>query len=223
MEDKYIYKLIILGDTYVGKSTFISKYTNRKDDLIGSFTGKGIHNINLIYNPTIGADFYTCLDRDVSGRLIKCHIWDTAGQEIYRSITTGYFKKAAGAILMYDVTNEKSFISLEYWINILLEHTKLENLSLIIVGNKTDMNCSRCVRKKDGEGLASKYEALYMECSVVNGENIDKIIPRLINLISVKHLSDVNREISGIKVLHYQKGDESNDEYIFSRNCCIVL
>jgi small GTP-binding protein len=212
MEDKYIYKLIILGDTYVGKSTFISKYIFKSSD--------------LTYNPTIGADFYTCLDRDISGRLIKCHIWDTAGQEMYRSITTGYFTRVVGAILMYDVTNYNSFLSLQYWINLLMEHTNIENLSIMIVGNKIDRSEHRCVTTKDGKEFASRYKATYVECSVLNGEKMYDIIPSLIDRISLTNFIDIdtNNETSGIKVLQYNKYEkEDRDNTFFTRDCCVII
>jgi small GTP-binding protein len=209
MEDKYIYKLIILGDTYVGKSSFISSYVAKNSD--------------LTYNPTIGADFYTCLERDNSGRLIKCHIWDTAGQEKYRSITNGYMKNVTGAILMYDITNENSFSSLYYWINVLKEHTKLENLSMVVVGNKTDRKEHRCITREDGKNFALEYGAKYIETSVLQRENIDKIIPTIINLVSHKFFSDTNNNTNkfskGIKVLSYEKESKIDDN---STNCCII-
>jgi small GTP-binding protein len=212
MEDKYIYKLIILGDTYVGKSTFISKYIFKSSD--------------LNYNPTIGADFYTCLDRDISGRLIKCHIWDTAGQEMYRSITKGYFTRVVGAILMYDVTNYNSFLSLQYWINLLMEHTQLENLSVMIVGNKIDRSEHRCVTTKQGKEFASRYQATYIECSVLNGEKMYDIIPSLIDRISLTNFIDIdtNNETSGIKVLQYNKYEkEDRDNTFANRDCCVII
>jgi small GTP-binding protein len=205
MEDKYIYKLIILGDTYVGKSSFISSYIAKNSD--------------LTYNPTIGADFYTCLERDNSGRLIKCHIWDTAGQEKYRSITNGYMNNVTGAILMYDITNENSFSSLYYWINVLKEHTKLENLSMVVVGNKTDRKEHRCIRIEDAKNFALEYGAKYIETSVLQRENIDRIIPTVIDLVSYKFFSDTNKFSKGIKVLSYEKQDKINDN---STNCCII-
>jgi small GTP-binding protein len=205
MEDKYIYKIIILGDTYVGKSSFITNYINKNND--------------LTYNPTIGADFYTCLERDISGRLIKCHIWDTAGQEIYRSITNGYMKNVTGVILMYDITNEKSFISLNYWIKLLEENTILENLSIVVVGNKTDRSEYRCIQNEDGKQFASKYNAKYIEMSVLKRENCNKIIPELINLVSYNFFDNTNKEKIGIKVLSFEKESNISDD---SSNCCLI-
>lgn len=213
MEDKYIYKIILLGDAYVGKSSFLSKYIKTCDE------DTEYKHDDLPYNPTIGADFFTSIERDNSGRLIKCHIWDTAGQEKYRSITDIYMKNVAGAILMYDITNPNSFGSLHYWIRVLAENTKLENLSMIIVGNKIDRSDYRCIHKLETKQIASQYNAEYIETSVLNGENIDKIIPILINKISEKYFVNMNKEIAGIKVLSYEKEIDYNSNHY---NCCII-
>ena len=122
MNIDYIFKIVVLGDSGVGKTSFIYKLNN--DD----FSKKG---------STIGVDFSVhCVE--IENTLIKLQIWDTAGQEQFKSITKSYFRNVAGALLFFDISNNQSYKNLSHWIDELLNHDVVEE-SIFIIANKTDL------------------------------------------------------------------------------------
>ena len=136
-----IYKIILIGDTNVGKTSIIAKY------LTGTFPQPN----NTI--PTIAAEFATKIIQIKEGGYIKAQIWDTAGQERFRSITTGYFKQSHGLILLYDITNKTSFDNLEKWINAVTDTLGKNNkkYGLILLGNKVDLENKRKIQSEEAE------------------------------------------------------------------------
>jgi Ras-related protein Rab-2A len=123
MSHNYLFKYIIIGDTSVGKSCLLLKFMD------GTFRQK--HEI------TIGVEFGSKILK-VGGKSVKLQVWDTAGQESFKSITRGYYRSAAAALLVYDVTSEKSFRSVERWLEDLKQHSS-SNIEIILVGNKSDL------------------------------------------------------------------------------------
>ncbi|KAK7501124.1 hypothetical protein BaRGS_00007609 [Batillaria attramentaria] len=135
----YMFKLLIIGNSSVGKTSFLFRYA---DD---SFTSAFVS--------TVGIDFKvkTVFRQD---KRVKLQIWDTAGQERYRTITTAYYRGAMGFILMYDVTNEESFNAVQDWCTQIKTHA-WSNASVVLVGNKCDLEDSRVVSQAKGQDLAS--------------------------------------------------------------------
>jgi Ras-related protein Rab-2A len=124
MEPEVLFRVIIVGDTGVGKSCFLLRFTE------GKFREQ--HNV------TIGVEFATkCLSID--GKWVKLQMWDTAGQENFRSITRSFYRKADGVILMYDITNPSSFDNCEYWIEEIRQNSSLD-VVIYLVGNQVDLN-----------------------------------------------------------------------------------
>ena len=151
-------KIIILGDSKVGKTSFIIRFTKNKFD--------------ETYLATIGVDYK---DRiiNIENKLYKLMFYDTAGEEKYKSIPKNHIKNVQGIILMYDITNKKSFDSIIDWISDVKE-IKGENFPMILVGNKIDLNESREVTEEMGYELAEKNQIEFFETSNKDGTNIQE-------------------------------------------------
>ena len=151
-------KIIILGDSKVGKTSFIIRFTKNKFD--------------ETYLATIGVDYK---DRiiNIENKQYKLMFYDTAGEEKYKSIPKNHIKNVQGIILMYDITNKKSFDSIIDWISDVKE-IKGENFPMILVGNKIDLNESREVTEEMGYELAEKNQIEFFETSNKDGTNIQE-------------------------------------------------
>lgn len=136
----YLVKLLLIGDSGVGKSCLLLRFS---DD---SFTPSFI--------TTIGIDF-KIRTIELDGKRIKLQIWDTAGQERFRTITTAYYRGAMGILLVYDVTDEKSFANIRNWIRNIEQHAS-DNVNKMLVGNKCDMQDKRVVEADRGKALADE-------------------------------------------------------------------
>ena len=153
----YMVKILILGDSAVGKTSFLTKFT------------KGMDTANHI--ATIGFDLKT-KTLDVEGKRIKLQIWDTAGQEKYRSIVQTYYKGAAGIILMYSVTDRKSFQNVETWMK-QITNDAVEGVVIVLIANKIDAN-EREVETSEGLRMAEKYGLKFLEASAKDGINVNE-------------------------------------------------
>ena len=114
--------------------------------------------------PTIGVDFRTKIVK-INNHVIKLQIWDTAGQERYKSFTKAYFKDCKGILMVYDITSRKSFDNLDNWFRLSEEQSKVDNLPIVLVGNKTDLDERRLVPTLEGEDLADSKKTGFIETS----------------------------------------------------------
>ena len=130
-----IFKLVLIGDSSVGKTNILSKYLNDEFDQNSK--------------PTIGVEFAT-KNFEIENNIVKTQIWDTAGQERYRAITSSYYKGAKGCLLVYDITRKESFENIDKWISD-LKSAGNENMSIILVGNKSDLENERKVTKEEAK------------------------------------------------------------------------
>ena len=152
------FKILILGDHAVGKSCFIIRYT---DDTFQD-----------VYLSTIGMD---CKYKDINlenGKSIRLQIWDTAGQDRFRSLTKNLYKGASGIILIYDISQRKTFDNVKGWIESIKEEVS-SKVVIVLVGNKIDKIEEREVKKVEGEELAEELKLPFYECSALTGENIN--------------------------------------------------
>ena len=180
MKNKKIphYKILVLGDPAVGKSCFLARYVENTFD--------------NIYMSTAGMD-YKYKDVDLGdGNQIKLQIWDTAGQERYRTLTTNLYKGAVGIVLIYDITNKKSFASVKPWIESIEEETD-KKIILVLVGNKVDLKDEREVLKEEGEDIASKFKIPFFEASAQSGLNVKSVFETLAKLIFEKKVQSVSQ------------------------------
>ncbi|XP_067839759.1 ras-related protein Rab-27B [Heptranchias perlo] len=174
----YLIKLLALGDSGVGKTTFLYRYTENK--------------FNPKFVTTVGIDFrekrlvhHVGGSNGKTGNPFKIHLqlWDTAGQERFRSLTTAFFRDAMGFLLIFDLTNQQSFLNVRNWISQLQANAYCENPDVVLIGNKADLSDQREVQEKHAKELADKYGIPYFETSAATGTNIDKSIITLLDLI----------------------------------------
>lgn len=165
--------------------------------------------------PTIGVDFVRenflvikCLISwqkirtiSVENKTIKLQIWDTAGQERFKTITSSYYKGAHGIIVTYDVTDRETFSAVENWINEVEKHAS-DNVSMILVGNKADLEDQRQVSTEEGKELADHFKINFLETSAKQSMNVEKAFVLMTSQISSKVYSQVNKQTqnSGNKI-----------------------
>ena len=178
MEKKEVlYKILLLGDSSVGKTCFLMRYTD--------------NTFQEIHMSTIGLDYKLKNVQLDDGKIVKIQIWDTAGQDRFRSITKNYYKGAHGIILIYDITNKKSFENVRNWINQIKEEVS-EKVSIILVGNKIDDEEHRVVPTVEGEKLSKELGLMFFECSAKSGINIDSTFNELVKK-TVANYTKVNK------------------------------
>mmetsp|Transcript_7134 Transcript_7134/g.11567 ORF Transcript_7134/g.11567 Transcript_7134/m.11567 type:complete len:201 (-) Transcript_7134:118-720(-) len=157
-EYDHLVKLLMLGDSAVGKSSLLGRFC------------EGRFDANFVL--TIGVDFkWKTVDRN--NRKLKLQVWDTAGQERFRTITPAYYRSAMGVVITYDICEEETFKSVEYWITQLGQHGN-EDVQRILVGNKSDLAANRKVSRQDGEALATKFGMAFFETSAKTGDKVDE-------------------------------------------------
>ena len=190
MEKKeFLYKILLLGDSSVGKTCFLLRYTE--------------NTFQEIHMSTIGLDYKLKNVQMEDGKMVKIQIWDTAGQDRFRSITKNYYKGAHGIILLYDVTNKNSFNNVRNWIGQIKEEVS-EKVSIILVGNKVDDEEHRVVKTEEGEKIANEFKLMFFECSAKSGINIDTTFNELIkktveNYSKIKENGETLKRKSGKK------------------------
>ena len=161
----YIFKLVLIGDTCVGKSCILVRFS---DDIF-----------NDNYVTTIGVDF-RFKTMVVKNKVTKIQIWDTAGQERYRSITTAYYRGAAAIIICCDCTNNESFINVKNWIEEIGKYTDENSVDKIVFMNKCDLIEERSVKKDEIEKFEKENGIKVLEVSAKTGEGIDKAFEYII-------------------------------------------
>jgi len=166
----YLFKLLLIGDSGVGKTCVLFRFSEDA--------------FNATFISTIGIDF-KIRTIDLDGKKIKLQIWDTAGQERFRTITTAYYRGAMGIMLVYDITNDKSFDNIKNWIRNIEEHAS-QDVEKMILGNKCDMNERREVTKERGEELAIEYGIKFMETSAKASINVEEAFYTLARDIKAK-------------------------------------
>ncbi|XP_022140351.1 ras-related protein RABA1f-like [Momordica charantia] len=153
----YLFKVVLIGDSGVGKSNLLSRFTRNE--------------FSLETKSTIGVEFATRSIR-VDDKIVKAQIWDTAGQERYRAITSAYYRGAVGALIVYDVTRHVTFENVERWLKELRGHTD-QNIVIMLVGNKADLRHLRAVSTEDAQAFAERERTYFMETSALESFNVE--------------------------------------------------
>ena len=206
-EDNYemMFKVVLVGDSFVGKTNIMSKYL--KDEF---------HEDS---KATVGVEFGS-KQFTIEGHSIKAQIWDTAGQERYKAITSAYYKGAKGAFVVYDITRKSSFESIDKWVNDLTAAAD-KKITIVVIGNKSDLEDQRQIPKEKGEEKAAKLEVAFLETSAFSGENLDKAFELMMNEIYKKCHEEMLAEndleiIEGGKDINLNKNNESTPK----KTCC---
>ena len=161
------YKIMVLGESKVGKTSLIKRFT--KDQFGG------------VYLTTVGMDFQDKII-EIEDKKIRLQVWDTAGQERFRNVTKSYFQSSHGLLVVYDITDKESFEKINFWMKNIKENAP-ENAKLILVGNKCDLANERQVSYEEGEKKASDYNIKFFESSAKEGTNVKEFFFYLANEI----------------------------------------
>ena len=194
VEPEYFIKLLLLGDISVGKSSFIYRFIYDK--------------FNPVEMPSSKLDLQSS-DIIVSKNKIRVQLWDTVGQEKFRSITQSLISKMQGIVIMFDLTNKETYDNIKTWIELIREKSK--KLPIIIIGNKCDLEEERIIQKEEAKGYYKKQKLKYVETSCKNGTNIKKAISKICKIIinSQEKPTNVSFSISS-----------SNISTVKKRHCC---
>jgi len=199
----YLFKLVLIGDSGVGKSCLLLRFA---DD---SFTDS--------YISTIGVDFrFRTVNIDM--KTVKLQIWDTAGQERFRTITSAYYRGAHGIIMVYDVTNYESFEHVEEWLNEVNRHASESTLKLL-VGNKADLQDDKKVETEEAKKFADNLNISFLETSAKNATNVEAAFLTMAKqLIQAKELiGNTNKSQQGSVIVQSKDGGKG------SKMCCSLL
>lgn len=205
----YLFKYIIIGDSSVGKSNILLRYTQDQ--------------FELDYKITIGVEFAAkniTIDRDI----IRIQLWDTAGQETFHSITRAYYSKCSCALIVYDISNRETFENVKSWIEDCKENSS-ENIYMVLIGNKMDLEDKRVVSYDEGEKFAKENNMPFIETSAKTGENIEKAIYDSAEAIYKRvkdNFYDLSDESCGIKVgiVNNIESFEYTDYQKSNNKCC---
>lgn len=177
-EYDYLFKVVLIGDSGVGKSNLLSRFTRNE--------------FNLESKSTIGVEFAT-RSIQVDGKTIKAQIWDTAGQERYRAITSAYYRGAVGALLVYDIAKHLTYENVERWLKELRDHAD-SNIVIMLVGNKSDLRHLRAVPTDEARAFAEKNNLSFIETSALDSTNVEEafknILTEIYRIVSQKQIAD---------------------------------
>ena len=195
---KYVFKYIIIGNPSVGKSCILNQFLNN------AFSEE--------YEITVGVEFGAKTIEVEGGDKVKLQIWDTAGQESFKSITRAYYRAAAVALIVYDITARDSFEAISNW----LEECRLNGnpeMTLVLVGNKTDLAAQRQVSFSEGESFAARNNMLFFEVSAKTDIKINELFTKSANLVNgkiLKNIIDPKNESYGVKLGTLFNTNEAN-------------
>jgi len=210
-EYDYLFKVVLIGDSGVGKSNLLSRFTRNE--------------FNLESKSTIGVEFAT-RSIEVEGKTIKAQIWDTAGQERYRAITAAYYRGAVGALLVYDIAKHTTYENVERWLKELRDHAD-NNIVIMLVGNKSDLRHLRAVPTEEARSYAERNNLSFIETSALDSTNVEtafqNILTEIYRIVSQKQLDsdrpggDIpDNDVVDIQVPNSNPGNKSGKK----NGCC---
>ncbi|KAG7535556.1 P-loop containing nucleoside triphosphate hydrolase [Arabidopsis thaliana x Arabidopsis arenosa] len=173
----YVFKVVLIGDSAVGKSQILARYA--RDEF------------SLDSKATIGVEFQT-RTLVIDHKSVKAQIWDTAGQERYRAVTSAYYRGAVGAMLVYDITRRQTFDHIPRWLEELRAHAD-KNIVIILIGNKSDLVDQRAILTEDAKEFAEKEGLFFLETSAFNATNVESafstVLTEIFNIVNKKSLA----------------------------------
>ena len=205
-------KVVLIGESGVGKTSIISQFT------------KGIFNPELM--STNGATFSTKKNEFIEyKKTISFEIWDTAGQEKYRSLAKMFFKDATVALIVYDITNKKSFEEIkQYWMNLVKENGPKEMI-MYIVGNKSDLSEREAVNEEEVRNYAKSQNILFWSTSAKDATGINELFAEIGNkyLTEFKNCEEIKERKQRKKeasTVNLEKQADNNQDNNYKRGCC---
>ncbi|CAD8048239.1 unnamed protein product [Paramecium sonneborni] len=204
----YLLKIIVIGDSGVGKTNLLLRYVN--------------HTFQNDLKSTIGVQFFSKLV-SIKNEYIKLQLWDTAGQERYRSISTSYYKGSHGVIICFDLTHQESLDNVVKWYQEVKQQADL-NIKIILIGNKLDLSEQRVVGTDTAQQVAKQIGAGYIETSALNSQNVDKAFELLIQeiYIQLKQLKQdqQNPQITTENTIMLTDKKKTNTSQKINKQCC---
>ena len=178
-------RLLIIGDSFVGKTSFLSRYANGK--------------FNLTYLATAGFEFFKKDDK-IDNKIVRIELWDTAGYEKFHSLTASSFHNAQGIMVMFDVTNPISFENIRNWTESIKTHlsSEVNNTPVIIIGNKIDL-FEREIKTDEAEKYCNDLGFKYFETSAKTGENVNETIKYLVKEVLKKNIKKNKQDVFVLK------------------------
>ncbi|KAF9592412.1 hypothetical protein IFM89_035492 [Coptis chinensis] len=210
-ECDYLFKAVLIGDSAVGKSNLLSRFS--RDEF------------RLDSKPTIGVEF-AYRNVKVGDKLIKAQIWDTAGQERFRAITSSYYRGALGAMLVYDLTRRATFDNLKKWLEE-LRHFGDSDMVIVLVGNKSDLVHKREVSEEDGRNLAENENIFFIETSALENFNVEEAFLHMISQIhkitsqknlEAKIIEGMTPNVGNTTILHIDEVSATRKD----TGCCLT-
>jgi len=200
-EYDFIFKVLLLGNSDVGKSSILIRYVDE--------------SWNEAFVPTIGVDFKV-KSMEIEKKKIKMQIWDTAGQERFRNVISSYFRGAHGLFLIYDITNRDSFKNLENWL-IEIEKNASENVLKILVGNKNDLEQDREISYEEGKNFANRNGMEFIETSAKINTNVSEAFEMLGKLMIKNEAQPADKnQMKDKKILSASSGKNIKTK----KGCC---
>lgn len=184
MNKQHTFKIIIIGDSYTGKTTVFKKFCDKEPEK--DKTDENVHR------PTIGVDF-KIKELKLHGKDIKLHLWDTAGQEKFRSIISSFYKGNDCVIFCYDTTNKESFDNIEHWLYECDKFNSDRKIVKILIGNKIDNSEERKVSYEEGLKIANENNMEFFEISAINNKELGTIISTVAGLILTMYEENVEK------------------------------
>lgn len=163
--NEWLCKVVIIGDSNTGKTSLLIRYV---DNTYGED-----------HASTIGLDFRKKIVELEDGNIVNIQIWDTAGQDRFRSIATNYYRASNGFIVVFDITDPESFRRIDYWMNEISKRIENNSTTIILVGNKSDLEDERQVSRSEIERRADELKVEFIETSAKSGENVDELFERI--------------------------------------------
>lgn len=207
-EYDYLFKVVLIGDSGVGKSNLLSRFTRNE--------------FNLESKSTIGVEFAT-KSINVDGKVVKAQIWDTAGQERYRAITSAYYRGAVGALLVYDISKHITFENVERWLKELRDHAE-PNIVVMLVGNKSDLRHRRTVPTEEAMAFAENNSLAFIETSALDSTGVEEafrqILTEIYRLMSRKTIANEGAGASLPAGQTLNVRAENNEGSSSSGGCC---
>ncbi|XP_004642948.1 ras-related protein Rab-42 [Octodon degus] len=191
----YQFRVLLLGDAGVGKTALLQRYV--------AGAGPGAE-AEVETEPTVGVEFYSRALQLPAGPCVKLQLWDTAGQERFRCITRSFYRNVAGVLLVYDVTNRRSFEHIQDWHAEVLA-TQGPKVIFLLVGHKSDLQSSRCVSPQEAEALAASLGSAFIETSARNSCSVELAFDTLTDaILQALQRGDMELEEDwgGVRLIH---------------------
>ncbi len=204
---EYIFKIILIGSSSVGKSSILQRYIQKV--------------FNESYSCTIGVDFFM-KSLDIGDKSIKMQLWDTAGTEKFRSITTGYYRGANAAFIVFDLTSKQSFECLNEWIENYYKYSDPNSeKNVVLIGNKCDLVDRREITQEEIDKFIKDNNIMYYETSAKTGQNIDECFYFIAEKLVKEFENKENEEEKRTNLINNDNLKEGTVDLIGNKKCCL--